>query len=94
MSARRPLHIISRAFTAIVLLTTLEAAATAQDWPARPVTMVVPTAAGGGADILGRILGARLAELLGQPLIIETDCRGARLFFAHSMEEYIEHGRL
>lgn len=66
------MDIISRAFTAIVLLTALEAAATAQDWPARPVIMVVPTAAGGGADILGRILGARLAELLGQPVIIEN----------------------
>jgi tripartite-type tricarboxylate transporter receptor subunit TctC len=47
-------------------------AATAQDWPNRPLTMVVPTAAGGGADILGRILAARLAEVLGQPVIIEN----------------------
>ena len=46
--------------------------ATAQEWPNRPLTMVVPTAAGGGADILGRILAARLAELLGQPVIIEN----------------------
>ena len=68
------MHIVSLAFTAFVLLTTLEAAAIAQDWPTRPVTMVIPTAAGGGADILGRILGARLilAELLGQPVIIEN----------------------
>ena len=43
-----------------------------QEWPARPLTMVVPTAAGGGADIVGRILAARLAELLGQPVIIEN----------------------
>jgi tripartite-type tricarboxylate transporter receptor subunit TctC len=63
--------VLTRALTAFVLLATLGAAATAQDWPARPVTMVIPTAAGGGADILGRVLGARLAELLGQPVIIE-----------------------
>jgi tripartite-type tricarboxylate transporter receptor subunit TctC len=47
-------------------------AAVAQDWPNRPLTMVVPTAAGGGADILGRILAARLAEILGKPIVIEN----------------------
>jgi tripartite-type tricarboxylate transporter receptor subunit TctC len=46
--------------------------ASAQDWPNRPLTMVVPTAAGGGADILGRILAARLAEILSQPVVIEN----------------------
>jgi tripartite-type tricarboxylate transporter receptor subunit TctC len=46
--------------------------AAAQEWPNRPLTMVIPTAAGGGADILGRILAARLSELLGQPVIIEN----------------------
>src|SRR5215831_280257 len=44
----------------------------AQEWPLRPVTMVVPTAAGGGADIVARILSARLSEILGQPVIIEN----------------------
>ena len=44
----------------------------AQEWPARPVTMVVPTAAGGGADMLGRILAGRLSEILGQPVIVEN----------------------
>ena len=44
----------------------------AQEWPARPVTMVVPTAAGGGADLLGRILAGRLSEILRQPVIVEN----------------------
>jgi len=57
---------------ALAVITTLAPAAMAQEWPARPVTMVIPTAAGGGADILGRILAARLTELLGQPVIIEN----------------------
>ncbi len=47
-------------------------AASAQDWPTRPVTMVVGFAAGGGTDVLGRILGRRLSELLGQPVPIEN----------------------
>jgi tripartite-type tricarboxylate transporter receptor subunit TctC len=46
--------------------------AAAQEWPNRPLTMVIPTAAGGGADILGRILAARLAEILGLPVVIEN----------------------
>jgi len=50
--------------------------ATAQDWPQRPVTMIVPFAAGSGTDILGRIIGSRLSEVLGQQVVIE-DMGGA-----------------
>jgi tripartite-type tricarboxylate transporter receptor subunit TctC len=50
--------------------------AAAQDWPTRPVTMVVPFAAGSGSDILGRIIGPRLAAHLGAPVIVE-DVGGA-----------------
>src|SRR5215468_4907882 len=46
--------------------------ASAEEWPSRPVTMVVPFAAGGGADLLGRILAPPLSELLGQPVTIEN----------------------
>jgi tripartite-type tricarboxylate transporter receptor subunit TctC len=44
----------------------------AQEWPSRPVTMVVGTAAGGGADIMARVLASRLGELLAQPFVIEN----------------------
>src|SRR4030095_8710454 len=66
------MHALCKVIVALAVIATLAPEATAQDWPARPVTMVVPTAAGGGADILGRILAARLSELLGQPVIIEN----------------------
>ena len=46
--------------------------ADAQEWPTRPVTMVVPFAAGSASDTLARILGARLSEVLGQQVIIEN----------------------
>src|SRR5499433_648155 len=46
--------------------------AAAQSWPSRPLTMVVPFAAGGGTDVLGRIVGRRLSEVLGQQVIIEN----------------------
>jgi tripartite-type tricarboxylate transporter receptor subunit TctC len=46
--------------------------AAAQTWPARPITMVVPFAAGSASDSVGRVLTARLSELLGQQVIIEN----------------------
>jgi tripartite-type tricarboxylate transporter receptor subunit TctC len=44
----------------------------AQAWPERPLTMVVPFAAGGGTDLLGRIIAKRLGEVLGQQVIVEN----------------------
>jgi len=44
----------------------------AQAWPTRPLTMIIPFAAGGAVDVMGRILGARLSEVLGQQVIIEN----------------------
>jgi tripartite-type tricarboxylate transporter receptor subunit TctC len=46
--------------------------ALAENWPTRPVTMVVPFAAGSASDIVGRILAPRLSELLGQQFIVEN----------------------
>src|ERR1700688_5276901 len=46
--------------------------AAAEDWPTRPVTMVVPFPPGGGTDVLGRIIGHRLSEILGQQVIIDN----------------------
>jgi tripartite-type tricarboxylate transporter receptor subunit TctC len=54
----------------------LAAPAGAQDWPTRPVTMVIPYAAGGPADIVGRIVMPRMSESLGQPIVVE-DVGGA-----------------
>jgi tripartite-type tricarboxylate transporter receptor subunit TctC len=50
----------------------LAGSALAQDWPSRPVTMIVPYAAGGPVDTVGRIMAARLSELLGQQVIVEN----------------------
>jgi tripartite-type tricarboxylate transporter receptor subunit TctC len=55
--------------SAIALVPQLGAA---QTWPARPVTMVVPFAAGSASDTVARVLAARLSEVLGQQVIIEN----------------------
>ena len=47
-------------------------AASAQTYPSKPVTMIVPFAAGGATDTLARFLGEKMRERLGQPIIIEN----------------------
>jgi tripartite-type tricarboxylate transporter receptor subunit TctC len=46
--------------------------AQAQEWPTRPVTMVVPFAAGGPVDVLGRILAQYLGEAIGKQVIVDN----------------------
>jgi tripartite-type tricarboxylate transporter receptor subunit TctC len=57
---------------AIALELALNAAASAKDWPTKPVTLVIPFAAGSGSDIVGRILASHMSELLGRPVIVEN----------------------
>jgi tripartite-type tricarboxylate transporter receptor subunit TctC len=61
--------------TALLLFTATVgslAQATAQPYPARPVTLVVPYATGGSADTLPRIVAERMRETLGKPIVIEN----------------------
>ena len=53
------------------LLTPLAAPALAQDYPTKPVRMIVPFAAGGPADVYARFLAQRLQESLGQPFVVD-----------------------
>ena len=58
---------------ALSLIASLAAGASpAQDYPARPVRMVVPFSPGGSTDVLARIVGQKLTERSGQPVIIEN----------------------
>lgn len=63
---------MTRMIAAIAALVSAAIPVAAQEWPARPVTMIVPFAAGGTLDIFGRVLAPRLSELLGQQVIIEN----------------------
>jgi tripartite-type tricarboxylate transporter receptor subunit TctC len=46
--------------------------ALAQAYPAKPMTMVIPFAAGGPTDVLGRVMAQRMSEILGQQVIVEN----------------------
>lgn len=46
--------------------------AQAQNYPTRPVTIIVPAPAGGGIDLIARVVGEKLAVKLGQPFIVEN----------------------
>src|SRR5579871_793163 len=46
--------------------------AAAQSYPVRPVTMIMPFAAGGPSDVIARIVADRMGVSLGQPVIVET----------------------
>jgi tripartite-type tricarboxylate transporter receptor subunit TctC len=68
--------VIRKSFIAFMLLAMLAASpknqAAAQDYPNRPITMIVPYPPGGGVDAMGRIIGEKLSVALGQQVIIEN----------------------
>ena len=61
-----------RAVLAIAAVLAITAPAQAQDWPQRPVTLVVPFAAGGSADLLARILQQHMQAKFGTAFVVEN----------------------
>lgn len=73
--SRRFARLWTCALAALTALGTLASVlpAYAQDaWPTRPVNYVVPFAAGGTTDVLGRLIGQRLSQMIGQPVVVEN----------------------
>jgi tripartite-type tricarboxylate transporter receptor subunit TctC len=68
LTRRRFLHVTGAA----AVLPVASGTAVAQTYPTRPVTMVVTFPPGSGSDIMGRILAARLSEILGQQVVVEA----------------------
>ena len=66
--------IARRAFTLAILaaVSCLNVAALAQTYPSRPISIIVPFAAGGGNDVITRTVAQRLRVVLGQNVIVEN----------------------
>ena len=67
---KTPMKLLASAL--LVLATLLHAASFAQEYPAKPVTIVIPFPPGGSNDVLGRFLADRLGKLWNQSVIVEN----------------------
>lgn len=63
---------VVRLLAGALALALTSAAASAQDYPSRPITLIVPFAAGGPTDTISRIVGEHMSRTLGQQLVVEN----------------------
>jgi tripartite-type tricarboxylate transporter receptor subunit TctC len=71
--------VLRRSLAILVLMLPPLAGTAAQDFPSRPVRLVVPYAAGGSGDVLARLIGEKLTALWGQQVIIDNRPGGGGL---------------
>jgi tripartite-type tricarboxylate transporter receptor subunit TctC len=72
MSAKRPVRRMSFALGIVALALTVHGAAAEDGYPARPIKLIVPLAAGGGIDFTARTAAQKLSEVLGQQVVVEN----------------------
>ncbi|MCZ2495681.1 tripartite tricarboxylate transporter substrate binding protein [Xylophilus sp. Kf1] len=59
-------------FVAVASLACLAAPAFAQDYPTKPIKLIVPFPPGGSVDMIGRLVGQKMSEALGQPVLVDN----------------------
>src|SRR5690242_2270349 len=74
-----------RVAAGVVSLLSLAAPAAAEDYPARPVTIVVPFGPGSATDTTARLIAQGLAEALGRPFVVENKSGGGGLIAANAV---------
>jgi tripartite-type tricarboxylate transporter receptor subunit TctC len=63
---------VIRRFTLLLLAVAVTAPAAAQQYPSRPIRLISPNPAGGANDVIGRIVAQKLAEVLGQQIVVDN----------------------
>ena len=66
------MNYLFRALAAFAVLLTCAGGALAQGWPNRPIRMVVPYTPGGYTDLMARLVGQKISDALGQPIVFEN----------------------
>jgi tripartite-type tricarboxylate transporter receptor subunit TctC len=86
VNRRRRLVLHAAAATAVVAAFGLDRRAHAQSaFPSRPVHMIIPYPPGGAGDIVGRLLGAKLTQILGEPVVIDNRGGGAQVIASEAI---------
>ena len=67
-----------RALAAFALVLAGADAALAQGWPNRPIRMIVPYTPGGYTDLMARLVGQKISDALGQPIVLREQARRQR----------------
>src|SRR5690606_38463142 len=66
--------------------------ASAQNWPERPIRVIVPFAPGGGTDIFTRVMAPRLAEVLGQQIVVDNKPGGSSIIGSQQVAQATPDG--
>jgi tripartite-type tricarboxylate transporter receptor subunit TctC len=90
------LHALRRRFfcASVTLLSVLGVAHpdSAQAWPDKPIKLIVPFAAGGNIDVTGRLVAARLSEVLGQQMVVENRVGGGGIIAMEAIQRSAPDG--
>src|ERR1700679_1077516 len=70
MSSLKVSVLVSAVFA--IAMVAISGRAAAADYPARPITLIVPYPPGGGNDVIARLVAAKMSASLGQPIVIEN----------------------
>lgn len=79
-------------FALATLLATFVTSTVAQNYPTKPIRLVIAFPPGGSADLIARMLGSRLAEALGQPVVIDNRPGGRQLIASELVAKSVSDG--